>query len=54
MLDTIRNIWQFAEPQHGLLVKAIAANFIKALFGLLDYFAIYVAINALLAGAFSF
>lgn len=54
MLGTIRNIWQFAEPQHDLLVRAIAANFIKALFGLLDYFAIYVVIDALLAGAFSF
>lgn len=53
MLEIIAKIWRFAESQRRLLVRAVAANFFKALFSLFDYFAIYLAVDALIAGAFS-
>lgn len=48
MIKIIWKLWSFTDTQHKGLKIGIAANFARSFFSLLDYFAIYLAIEALI------
>lgn len=48
MLTIIKKIWAFADTQHSRLRVSVVLNFFRAIFSLFDYFAIYLAIAALI------
>lgn len=48
MLTIIKRIWNFANTQHSKIKISVGVNFFRAIFSLLDYFAIYLAITALI------
>lgn len=51
MLKIIQKIWAFTDTRHKELKKGVLVNFMRALFSLCDYFAIYLAISALIEGS---
>lgn len=46
MLKIIGKLWSFMDTQHKNLKIGIAVNFLRAIFSLFDYFAIYLAIES--------